>query len=190
MESKGGNRPETMQTNMLRRNVLTGITLLAAGAGALSPKSAVARPSTSIGFSFQSGPSRYYSTYRDPFPCAPVYSQPHYGRSTYQYSYSRPVYVTPPPVVYYSSPPVYYSSPAPSYSYSVPYTVPNAPAAPAVDLRIVQVQENLRRLGYYRGAVDGIIGAGTREAVRSYQIDRGLPVTGRIDSALLQDFGL
>ena len=177
---------------MLRKNVLTGITLLAAYTVAFSPEPARARPSTSIGISFQSGPSRYYSTYRDPFPCAPVYGQPYSGRSVYQYSYSRPVYVTPPPVVYYSSPPVYYSAPSPTYSYSPPiYRAPNVvAAAPAVDLRIVQVQENLRRLGYYRGAVDGIIGAGTREAVRSYQIDRGLPVTGRIDSALLQDFGL
>jgi peptidoglycan hydrolase-like protein with peptidoglycan-binding domain len=95
-----------------------------------------------------------------------------------------PTYVVPPP------PPVYYGSPVPSAAYPYdPYAV-TRPPVPAVDARLVQVQDNLRRLGYYRGVVDGIIGEGTRSAIRSYQIDRGLPVTGRVDRALLQDLGL
>jgi len=59
-----------------------------------------------------------------------------------------------------------------------------------VDTRVLQVQENLRRLGYYKGSIDGFSGSGTRTAIRAYQVDRGLPVTGRIDRDLLQDLGL
>jgi peptidoglycan hydrolase-like protein with peptidoglycan-binding domain len=59
-----------------------------------------------------------------------------------------------------------------------------------IDTRLLQVQENLRRLGYYKGMVDGISGPATRNAIRAYQVDRGLPVTGRLDRELLQDLGL
>jgi peptidoglycan hydrolase-like protein with peptidoglycan-binding domain len=59
-----------------------------------------------------------------------------------------------------------------------------------VDTRLLQVQENLRRLGYYKGSVDGVNGPATRNAIRAYQVDRGLPVTGRLDRELLQDLGL
>jgi len=48
------------------------------------------------------------------------------------------------------------------------------------------VQAELRRQGYYRGRIDGVIGPRTREAIRSFQEDRGLPITGRIDRALLR----
>jgi hypothetical protein len=34
---------------------------------------------------------------------------------------------------------------------------------------IVQVQRHLARAGYYRGAIDGVIGNGTRRALRSYE---------------------
>jgi hypothetical protein len=47
------------------------------------------------------------------------------------------------------------------------------------------VQAELRREGYYRGRIDGIIGPATRDAIRSFQEDRGLPITGRIDRHLL-----
>lgn len=49
----------------------------------------------------------------------------------------------------------------------------------------VQVQSALADLGYYRGRVDGVIGNGTRNAVRAFQLDRVLPATGRIDERLL-----
>lgn len=137
-----------------------------------------ARPGTSIGVSISTGPGPYYHRTRDYYPYYP--------------SYGGPVYVTPPPVVYapppvvYSAPPVYYgnSVPPPRYEYAPP------PPAPMVDTRLLQVQENLRRLGYYKGSVDGINGPGTRNAIRAYQVDRGLAVTGRVDRDLLQDLGL
>lgn len=52
------------------------------------------------------------------------------------------------------------------------------------------VQLALRRQGYYYGPIDGDIGPGTRSAIRNYQIDRRLPVTGRIDTYLVRSLGL
>jgi peptidoglycan hydrolase-like protein with peptidoglycan-binding domain len=53
-----------------------------------------------------------------------------------------------------------------------------------------RVQQRLAAEGYYRGAIDGIVGAGTRAAIRAYQRDRGLRVTGRIDNRLLAQLGV
>jgi hypothetical protein len=50
----------------------------------------------------------------------------------------------------------------------------------------VLVQAALARRGYYGGGVDGVIGPGTRSAIRQFQNDNGLPVTGQIDSQLVQ----
>lgn len=49
----------------------------------------------------------------------------------------------------------------------------------------VDVQMALADRGYYRGRIDGVIGAGTRSALRAFQRDSGLPTTGRIDARLL-----
>ena len=49
----------------------------------------------------------------------------------------------------------------------------------------VAVQAELARHGYYQGPLDGVIGAGTRRAIREYQRDHGLPVTGEITPELL-----
>jgi peptidoglycan hydrolase-like protein with peptidoglycan-binding domain len=48
------------------------------------------------------------------------------------------------------------------------------------------VQSKLREHGYYQGPIDGVIGAGSRRAIRSFQAEQGLPVTGSIDSKLLR----
>ena len=50
--------------------------------------------------------------------------------------------------------------------------------------RIANVQRALRRLGYDPGPIDGILGTGTRMAIRSFQADHGLPVTGRVSEQL------
>ena len=60
---------------------------------------------------------------------------------------------------------------------AVARTAPSS--APAVDVRTAQRQ--LRDRGYYSGPVDGVIGAATEGALRAYQRDRGLKVTGRLD---------
>lgn len=40
------------------------------------------------------------------------------------------------------------------------------------------VQRRLRELGFYQGALDGVFGRGTHDAVRAFQARRGLPVDG------------
>jgi len=47
------------------------------------------------------------------------------------------------------------------------------------------VQSELRKRGYYQGPIDGVIGAGSRRAIRSFQTDQRLPITGSIDRKLL-----
>jgi hypothetical protein len=46
---------------------------------------------------------------------------------------------------------------------------------------MVRVQRELRRDGYYRGPIDGLIGPMTRAALARFQRDNGLYVTRRID---------
>ncbi len=53
-----------------------------------------------------------------------------------------------------------------------------------------RVQEQLAQSGYYRGEIDGVVGEGTRRAIRSYERANGLRVDGRIDSELLSTMGL
>jgi hypothetical protein len=48
---------------------------------------------------------------------------------------------------------------------------------------VLMVQHALNSLGYSTGVPDGLIGEKTRTAVRAFQADRGLPVTGKIDEA-------
>ena len=51
----------------------------------------------------------------------------------------------------------------------------------------VQVQLELKARGYYRATVDGITGPKTRAAIRAFQKDVGLAVTGSIDRNLLNE---
>lgn len=92
---------------------------------------------------------------------------------------------------YYSSWP-FYSYPYWGTSFSYYYRgTPVYYAQPAADgSLIVAVQQVLARAGYYRGAIDGIIGPRTIRAIRAFERSRGLPVDGRIDSALLARMGL
>jgi len=48
------------------------------------------------------------------------------------------------------------------------------------------VQSELAQKGYYRGQIDGDFGPRTRAAIRSYQVDRGLNVTGSINDSLIR----
>ncbi|MDQ2919940.1 MAG: peptidoglycan-binding protein [Verrucomicrobiota bacterium] len=52
------------------------------------------------------------------------------------------------------------------------------------------VQQALARQGFYRGPIDGVIGARTRNAIRAYERANGLRVDGLIDQRLLQTMGL
>jgi len=96
----------------------------------------------------------------------------------------------------------YYSAPYYDGGYAADaYYDGDAPDAPAPTYRgarvedhgdnlAVDVQRALRHDGYYHGGIDGDIGAGTRAAIRQYQYDHSLEVTGRIDKALLRSMGL
>ena len=52
------------------------------------------------------------------------------------------------------------------------------------------VQSELAKLGYYRGAIDGVEGDETQAALARYQEDRDLSVTGTVTAATLQSLGL
>jgi Putative peptidoglycan binding domain len=57
------------------------------------------------------------------------------------------------------------------------------------DQVVADVQGALQRLGYYQGAIDGVLGPATQEAIERYQRDHGLPVTGGIDARTLASMG-
>ena len=52
------------------------------------------------------------------------------------------------------------------------------------------VQRALKRRGYYYGDVDGDIGPQSRAAIREYQADHRLAITGRVDGSLLRSLGI
>jgi rare lipoprotein A len=55
-------------------------------------------------------------------------------------------------------------------------------AAPALtEDQVKQAQEALKTEGFHPGAVDGVVGRRTREALRAYQTREGLPPTGVLD---------
>lgn len=54
------------------------------------------------------------------------------------------------------------------------------------DAQVSDVQSALAREGYYDGAIDGSLGPATRKALRRYQRDHGLPVTGNINRAMIE----
>jgi hypothetical protein len=73
----------------------------------------------------------------------------------------------------------------PNYDYQAAANQRPAPAEIGV-----AVQSELARQGYYDGPLDGIIGDGSRRAIREYQRDHGLPVTGEITPELLDSMKL
>lgn len=50
---------------------------------------------------------------------------------------------------------------------------------------VAEAQKALSEAGYYRGAIDGLFGLGTRGAIEAFQRDRGLAVTGSVSEELL-----
>jgi His-Xaa-Ser repeat protein HxsA len=53
-----------------------------------------------------------------------------------------------------------------------------------------QVQAALLAYGYYNGAIDGIIGSGSKSALSRFQSDYSLKVTGTITPEVLDAFGI
>lgn len=133
--------------------------------------------------------SGYRGGYSAPRPyCPPVAYRPYYARP---YSYGG-YYGGPAISVGFSTAPAYYGG---AYYNSYPTRTVYRGVAVRESVRdnddlSVDVQRALARRGFYRGEIDGDIGPGSRAAIRSYQYDRGLEVTGRIDGSLLRSLGL
>jgi putative peptidoglycan binding protein len=73
-----------------------------------------------------------------------------------------------------------------------PYSYYNGYTAPAQSSNgvVSSVQSQLSKLGYYRGAIDGVAGDETQAAIARYQEDNDLSVTGTVTAATLQSLGL
>ena len=90
------------------------------------------------------------------------FGYPSYSNYYYPYDY---------PFAYYGDTPYY------GYSDYPPVATGSSEAT---------VQAALAQRGYYRGAIDGILGLASLRAIRSFQADQGFPVTGQVDVRLLR----
>jgi peptidoglycan endopeptidase LytE len=75
---------------------------------------------------------------------------------------------------------------------SAPQSQAQAQAQAPVSSRsmVRSAQQQLKSSGYYTGKIDGIDGRMTRAAIRKYQADNNLTVTGRLDTDTLQKLGV
>ena len=94
----------------------------------------------------------------------------------------------------YGDPYGYNDSPYGSYDYNTqdPYSYYSGYAVPTESGNgvVSSIQSQLAKLGYYRGAVDGVAGDETQAAIARYQEDNDLSVTGTVTAATLQSLGL
>lgn len=74
--------------------------------------------------------------------------------------------------------------------YAVSYSATNQVTAVATTSQNKQVQQRLKELGYYKGAIDGIFGRQTLQAVKNFQRDYGLVVDGIVGKKTLAKLGL
>ncbi|MGI8890594.1 MAG: peptidoglycan-binding protein [Chthoniobacterales bacterium] len=116
------------------------------------------------------------------------FGYPYYG---YPYSYGAPYYGGYGYGYGYPVTPYYTYDPRGVYQGRVvnPDRATNDGGGKEVSMA-ARVQRQLAEGGYYRGSIDGIIGDGTRRAIRSYQRDNGLAADGRIDNQLLSTMGI
>lgn len=56
--------------------------------------------------------------------------------------------------------------------------------------KVKQVQEKLKRWGYYSGSIDGIYGSGTQTAVKKFQRNNGLSVDGIVGKKTAAAMGI
>ena len=80
--------------------------------------------------------------------------------------------------------PAYYGGP---YYYDTPVAVGREVGGSSV---VVDAQRALAVKGYYRGAVDGVLGPNSRAAIRAWQADCRLPITGDLDARTLRSLAL
>jgi peptidoglycan hydrolase-like protein with peptidoglycan-binding domain len=81
-------------------------------------------------------------------------------------------------------------TPQPSRPQPAPAAQPRTPQAePAVsseNMTIFEMQERLNELGYKLGAIDGVSGPRTIEALKKFQSDNKLSPTGTIDAETIR----
>jgi His-Xaa-Ser repeat protein HxsA len=131
-----------------------------------SHSSHASHASHSSHYSHSSSTGGGYSLPSAPRPSAPTYVPP-------------PVYTPPPlaPLV----PPAVVAKPVP--------LMPLDPASEKAKLLVIKVQTALRLFGY-DVQVDGAVGPVTREALRAFQMDWKLRVTGTITPEVLDALGI
>lgn len=69
-------------------------------------------------------------------------------------------------------------------------TAPLAYAQPLTPQAVKEVQQRLRQIGAYGGAVDGVWGADSAAALQRFQQSRGLQVTGQLNQATVATLGI
>jgi len=74
----------------------------------------------------------------------------------------------------------------PNYGYDYPYYGYYENDTRDYSATAVAVQKALRKLGYYHGTIDGVIGPETQLAIRRFQSVDKLPLTGQIDNRTLK----
>jgi hypothetical protein len=158
----------------------TKILLLALVFGALVASSATAQTVTRTNTRTSINSSRtaashwnnhrhYYPRHRSNFSIGIGLGYPYYG-----YGYGYP----------------YYGAYPYGYGYYTPRTTVYATSGINDDATVAAVQRRLARGGYYHGTIDGVIGPGTRTAIRAFERNNGLRVDGVIDRQLLRTMGL
>lgn len=86
--------------------------------------------------------------------------------------------ITPPPAPVSVSPAPITNSPPPPAPSPRPRSVEAAKS-----IAVMEAQIALDRLALSPGSIDGIIGSQTRSAVRAFQLQQGLTITGQLDDA-------
>ena len=71
-----------------------------------------------------------------------------------------------------------------------PDNMPRMAAPGPYDDLIMQVQEKLHAEGFDAGPVNGDFGTKTQAALAQYQLSKGLPASGALDDATLNELGV
>ncbi len=71
-----------------------------------------------------------------------------------------------------------------------PATAAAIPGARLSHLSVATVQSRLRDLNFYSGAIDGVWGGATQQAIEQFQQGRGLQVNGQLNPATITALGL
>jgi Putative peptidoglycan binding domain len=121
---------------------------------------------------YYTGPNYYYG--------GTGWGYPYVGTSGWPFGYSYN------PYSYYGGYPYSYS-----YSGGYPYNYSYYGSGYGYGgSTVAAVQQRLGEMGYYQGAVDGVMGPQTRAAIAAYESRHGLSVDGRITGSLLNRLGL